>query len=361
MTTNTSSTPKDDYYNNIEKIPVLSNEEFIKLFTEYKNGSKSAQDKLIYHNLRLVLKISIKYIGLGLPHDDLFQEGTLGLYKALKGYNPENAAFSTYAAIKIKRSIILALYNKARIISLPVWVHDEIKKYNVLIRNFISTNKRYPNNDELTKMGISLKLLDSVKKSDVIYLDKPIVKGAEETIVDNIKDNGHSLEDIVYKKMLSDNIEKILNELHPMMRHVIEKLYGLNGNDITRNIEISKELGKTAGDIFTRTQRTYNALSQKKTIKNLHPAYDKPDIFPKKDNPNEELINTIEKLFQKQEITNAEKYILQNLFINKYSISKLLEQETFNKLPKKDLLIYIQNTINKFLETFKKTKSKSRV
>lgn len=93
------------YYNKVEicgvdtsKLPVLKESEKMELLKKYREGDRSARDKLISGNLRLVLSVIQKYIGRGENPDDLFQVGCIGLMKAVDNFNTElDVRFSTYA------------------------------------------------------------------------------------------------------------------------------------------------------------------------------------------------------------------------------------------------------------------------
>jgi RNA polymerase sporulation-specific sigma factor len=83
---------------NTSKLPVLSNEVMRKLFKEMQNGDKSAREKLINGNLRLVLSVIQRFTNRGEYVDDLFQVGCIGLMKAIDNFDLEqNVRFSTYA------------------------------------------------------------------------------------------------------------------------------------------------------------------------------------------------------------------------------------------------------------------------
>ncbi len=93
------------YYNKVDisgvdtsKLTVLKEEEKIRLLKEYKAGSKTAREKLINGNLRLVLSVIQKFSGRGENPDDLFQVGCIGLIKAIDNFNTDlDVRFSTYA------------------------------------------------------------------------------------------------------------------------------------------------------------------------------------------------------------------------------------------------------------------------
>ena len=74
---------------NTAKLKVLSEDEKMELLTKSRAGDQEARDKLIMGNLRLVLSVLQSFSNRGENPDDLFQVGTVGLLKAIRGYNPE--------------------------------------------------------------------------------------------------------------------------------------------------------------------------------------------------------------------------------------------------------------------------------
>ena len=99
------------YINSTSSFPKpLTREEEQKLFEEYENsGDKSIKDKLIHHNLRLVVHVVKKY-SQSEEADDLISVGSLGLIKAINSYRIGNGTqFSTYAARCIENEILMLI------------------------------------------------------------------------------------------------------------------------------------------------------------------------------------------------------------------------------------------------------------
>lgn len=83
---------------NTSKLPVLSNARMRELLVKVRQGDKSARDRLIYGNLRLVLSVIQRFNNRGEYVDDLFQVGCIGLIKAIDNFDlSQNVKFSTYA------------------------------------------------------------------------------------------------------------------------------------------------------------------------------------------------------------------------------------------------------------------------
>ena len=73
----------------MEKHPLLSKEEEYTLAVRYyENGDLEAANKLVVSNLRFVVKIASEYGSYGFPMMDLIQEGSIGLMRAVKKFNP---------------------------------------------------------------------------------------------------------------------------------------------------------------------------------------------------------------------------------------------------------------------------------
>ena len=95
------------YFREVWKFPILEKEVELDLARQWReNGDTEAAHKLVTSHLRLVAKIAMKYRGYGLPMADLVSEGSIGLMKAVKKFEPERGfRLSTYAIWWIKASI----------------------------------------------------------------------------------------------------------------------------------------------------------------------------------------------------------------------------------------------------------------
>lgn len=83
---------------NTSKLPVLTNAKMRELFVQMQAGDRSARERLISGNLRLVLSVIQRFNNRGEYVDDLFQVGCIGLMKAIDNFDlSQNVRFSTYA------------------------------------------------------------------------------------------------------------------------------------------------------------------------------------------------------------------------------------------------------------------------
>lgn len=95
-------------------------EKTIELIIKARNGDENARTELVENYLLHVYKIAREYINMGVPLEDLIQEGNIGLLTALDKYNiKKGASFGVYSRFWIKQSIIRNCMHKRRIVRLP--------------------------------------------------------------------------------------------------------------------------------------------------------------------------------------------------------------------------------------------------
>jgi RNA polymerase sigma-32 factor len=97
----------DAYIQAVNRVPMLTQAEEVRLATEYRERNNlDAARQLVLSHLRLVVSIARNYLGYGLPHADLIQEGNIGLMKAVKRFDPnQNVRLVSYAIHWIKAEI----------------------------------------------------------------------------------------------------------------------------------------------------------------------------------------------------------------------------------------------------------------
>ncbi len=97
----------DAYISATNRIPLLSQEEEVRLAKRLReSGDVQAAGQMVLSHLRLVVSISRQYLGYGLPHGDLIQEGNVGLMKAVKRFDPDQGVrLVSYAMHWIKAEI----------------------------------------------------------------------------------------------------------------------------------------------------------------------------------------------------------------------------------------------------------------
>ncbi|MBP6712168.1 MAG: sigma-70 family RNA polymerase sigma factor, partial [Propionivibrio sp.] len=103
------------YLNEIGAKPLFTPEQEFEWACRARSGEFIARQKMIEHNLRLVVNIAKHYLNRGIPLLDLIEEGNLGLIHAIEKFDPQRGfRFSTYATWWIRQSIERAIMNQSR-------------------------------------------------------------------------------------------------------------------------------------------------------------------------------------------------------------------------------------------------------
>src|SRR5210317_1919027 len=184
------------YLNEIGFSPLLSAEEEVYFGRLAIKGDESGRKRMIESNLRLVVKISRRYINRGLTLLDLIEEGNLGLIRAVEKFDPERGfRFSTYATWWIRQTIERAIMNQTRTIRLPIHVLKEINIYLRAAKQLTQKLHHEPNANEIAEyLDVPIddvkKMLD--KQERITSFDTPVEGDGERTLLDAIPDESSS-------------------------------------------------------------------------------------------------------------------------------------------------------------------------
>lgn len=237
------------YLQSIAKHKLLTKPEEIQLAKAVERGDLQAKKRFIEANLRLVVSIAKRYNSQDMSLLDLIQEGNLGLMKAVDKFDPDKGfKFSTYATWWIKQNISRSLADKSRTIRMPVHAVEHLKKINHIEMDFVRDYKRGPTIEELAALSNldakEVEHLRNISQSPLSF-NKPV--GEEETIFsDFIKDeDAKDPFEAAHQTARSDALELGLSVLTLKQRQIIEKRYGLNGDDPKTLDAIGREFGLT--------------------------------------------------------------------------------------------------------------------
>src|SRR3979411_296185 len=217
----------------INETPLLNAEEEKELALRIEDGDSEARDRMVRANLRLVVNIARSYTGKGLGLQDLIEEGTLGLLRAVEGFDPGmGTRFSSYASYWIKQSIKRALINTAKTIRIPAYMVELLSKWRRASARLTEELGRTPPPEEIARvLGLPKKKLPIIKKAIRIYNSTPQTDQTE---------TGWSLGEMVMDERLkspademvdSDNLVHVLRMLEAMDQReatVLRMRFGLN-------------------------------------------------------------------------------------------------------------------------------------
>jgi RNA polymerase primary sigma factor len=141
-----------EYFAKIGKGGLLTRRQEVSLSRKARSGDKRARRRLIEKNLRLVVSVAKRYRGLGLPFEDLIQEGNIGLMTAVEKFEPEMGnRFSTYATWWIRQAVQRAVADKGRTVRVPVHMGEKLRRLARTRGELASELGREPTDAELAE------------------------------------------------------------------------------------------------------------------------------------------------------------------------------------------------------------------
>jgi RNA polymerase primary sigma factor len=116
------------YIREVGDLPLLTAEEETQLSAQIKAASAAAREKLITHNVRLVLTVAQQYIGRGVELADLTSWGIMGLMRATQSYDgTRGVRFCSYACFWIRQRILREISNCGCTVRTPAHVTDKLR------------------------------------------------------------------------------------------------------------------------------------------------------------------------------------------------------------------------------------------
>ncbi len=258
------------YFKQIHDIKPLSEEEEKRLFRlTKKNGSKSekARMRLIEVNLPLVITLAKKYYypALSIEFLNFIEEGNIGLIKAVKKYDPEKGyKFSTYASWWIEKHFQEAILKSRSVIQLPEKKLRDLKKIEQTASRLLRESGAHPNYEELAqKIDMTISevrdtLISAMKMKYVKSLDFYMDSEETATLKDIISDNGETVDEILEKISVRQQLNRLLDVLDDEEKKVVRLRFGLGEEENHTYSEISEKLNisdSRARDIQTTAIR----------------------------------------------------------------------------------------------------------
>ena len=238
------------YLTEIGAKPLLTPEQELATARLVRQGDFAARQRMIEHNLRLVVNIAKHYLNRGIPLLDLVEEGNLGLIHALEKFDPERGfRFSTYATWWIRQNIERAIMNQSRTIRLPVHV---VKELNQVLRT--KRQLEAMSNGDATVDDVARRMERPVSEVRAILalnehtasLDAPLDIDPTLSIGESLADDDAETPEVQIQDLEVETlVREWIGQLSEKQRMVIRHRYGIDECEVQTLEELADALELT--------------------------------------------------------------------------------------------------------------------
>lgn len=213
-----------------------------------------ARERFVQANLRLVIKMALRYRGGLLPLADLVQEGNLGLMKAVDRFDVRKGfRFSTYASWWIRHAMTRAAVNTGRTVRIPAHLDTSHAKIARERRRLSGTLGRVPTPAELAQAtGLTAEqVLDAEQAVGARTVSMEVPRGdpqGDRTLRDVLPDPvGNPVPDELEREAVAHSLRQAFDDLSPIEVDILRKRFGLDGvrehtlAEVGRNHQLSRE------------------------------------------------------------------------------------------------------------------------
>jgi len=226
----------NQYLKEVKKYKLLNTAEEVALAKKIRKGDSDALKSLINSNLRLVIKIALRYLVSSSKLMDIIQEGNMGLMTAARKFSPDfNVRFSSYASLWIKQAINRYISTNDELIHLPTRKSAIVKNVQKFRAEFKKENNREPVTQEIIE-GLGLKekvfkqlypyIYEKFESLDAICGNK---EHSKVSMYDYLPQSTlNNPEDAYILKELSEKLDEQLDILSPRDKDILKNRYCMN-------------------------------------------------------------------------------------------------------------------------------------
>ena len=236
------------YFTDIREYPLLTKEQEQELALRVQQGDPAAFEKLVASNLSFVVKVANEYRNLGLPLEDLLNEGNLGLIEAARRYDPSKGTkFITYAIWWIRKSILKALAEQVNLVRVPTYQMKKVREVRETERTLREELGRAPKRHEIgDRLNVPVKKVDQVLQvnSREMSIDEQVGKDTKTTVSEYLVDQASKCPELeLLKGEGTSLVSEAITHLNDQEQVVIKHRFGLDGFAIMTLKEIGEKIG----------------------------------------------------------------------------------------------------------------------
>jgi RNA polymerase sigma factor (sigma-70 family) len=208
---------------------------------------RDIKTELLNRNLKLIIKEAKKYIGRGLPLEDLIQEGSTGLLRAIEKFEIERGnKLSTYAVRWIQQRIGRALENKSRLVKIPANILGQINELKRKYKDFTELENRPPSAEEIAEI-LNIPTERAKELGRLLYssvsLDETVGEDENLSMINYVVDNHTtSSEEKCENKADKGYIQELLKDIPEEDAKFVKLKYGFFDNKERTDKEMSQLL-----------------------------------------------------------------------------------------------------------------------
>lgn len=245
-------------------------------------------EEILNENKSFLYKIVSRYYNSGVEQDDLMQQASLGLFTAIKRFEPvRNVAFSTYAMWWIRQHIVRYIHDHNSAIRIPVHLHEQTLKLRRVQEKLEANPSVTPTIEELSKeSGLSVERIQTLQNIPTVSTSLNALVGDEDTELGSFFSDQTSLNYI--EEIENDSIiqafSKLLDEmkLSERQKDIIMRRLGLGPNGVETLEVIGADYGLTRERVRQIQAKVIKKLKNPKYINRMKELLKDPEKLPPK-------------------------------------------------------------------------------
>ena len=245
-------------------------------------------EEILNENKSFLYKIVSRYYNSGVEQDDLMQQASLGLFTAIKRFEPvRNVAFSTYAMWWIRQHIVRYIHDHNSAIRIPVHLHEQTLKLRRVQEKLEANPSVTPTIEELSKeSGLSVERIQTLQNIPTVSTSLNALVGDEDTELGSFFSDQTSLNYI--EEIENDSIiqafSKLLDEmkLSDRQKDITMRRLGLGPNGVETLEVIGADYGLTRERVRQIQAKVIKKLKNPKYINRMKELLKDPEKLPPK-------------------------------------------------------------------------------